>query len=141
MQAKKVKLKERLAGVLKRLKEEPNNYKLHTLAGELFIKFGFEEEGIQEFNISMALEPAYEKNYHYLAQVYERLQKYDKSLKYLKKLLVYAKRPEEIYLKLGKLYYKLKDYKEALNSLEKARKMGIKDMELYIWLDKVKQQL
>lgn len=136
-----IRAKKRLVTVLKNLREQQNNFKMHTLAGELLLALNRTNEAIQEFNISKALKPEYPKNYLFLSKIYKQKKEFDSLIRELTKVIPYIDNQGRIYFELARAYFKKGDLHQAKISIDKARHFSDNDVDLFIWLDKINAEI
>ncbi|MCK5682991.1 hypothetical protein KAJ27_02680 [bacterium] len=132
-----LRAKKRLVSVLRNLRDQQNNYKMHTLAGQLLLALNRVNEAVQEFNISKALKPEYPKNYLFLSKIYKKKKEYDNLIKELLKVIPYVENQGRIYFELARAYYTKGELHQAKISIDKARHFRENDVDLFIWLDKI----
>ncbi|MCF6150165.1 MAG: tetratricopeptide repeat protein [Candidatus Kuenenia sp.] len=97
------------------VEREPKSYRAHSSLGVLFIKNGFEKEGVSELQKSLLINPSYADAHNNMGTYYQLKNMYENAIKEYQEALTIKPDFSEAHFNLGVIYSKLNKYDTAVN--------------------------
>lgn len=111
--------------------EKPDSAMLYAGIGLCLVGKGKIQEGINNYQLGIALEPNNSDSYNNIAMAYSKMNESDRAIEYFKKAIELAPDSYKAYNNLSLEYYNIRDYVKSHEYLLKAVKIEPEAPELY----------